>query len=244
MSRSFTTYSNSCLEIHGSVGGSGGDWGEPEAQTAPQTAPQQAPPRPQTGTQTQEQEQNRNACFAAGTLLHTGTGYKPIEQFRVGDPILSRSEFNPNGALEIEVVEEVFVHTGKVVHLHVNGQVIRTTAEHPFWVQGKGWVAAKDLQIGDLLLSHDGQWVVVEEVYDTGEWEQVYNLRISDYHTYFVGDWERGFSVWAHNTCYYHGTTRAAAANIVAVGINPSEFGARKDFGKGFYTTTILGAGN
>jgi hypothetical protein len=53
---------------------------------------------------------------------------------------------------------------------------------------------------GDRLLCADGQWVAVEEVLDTGEWEVVYNLRITDYHTYFVGDWDWGFSVWSHNT--------------------------------------------
>jgi hypothetical protein len=29
-------------------------------------------------------------------------------------------------------VEEVFARLGRVLHLHVAGQVIRTTAEHPF----------------------------------------------------------------------------------------------------------------
>ena len=30
---------------------------------------------------------------------------------------------------------------------------------------------------------------------------QVHNLRIADHHTYFVGDHDWGFSVWAHNSC-------------------------------------------
>ena len=30
----------------------------------------------------------------------------------------------------------------------------------------------------------------------------VYNLRIADYHTYFVGSRDWGFSVWAHNAGY------------------------------------------
>ncbi|MEZ6143345.1 MAG: hypothetical protein R3B84_22485 [Zavarzinella sp.] len=34
-----------------------------------------------------------------------------------------------------------------------------------------------------------------------GEWETVYNLRIADHHTYFVGDETWGFSAWAHNAC-------------------------------------------
>jgi len=98
-------------------------------------------------------------------------------------------------------VEEVFVRTGRIWHLHANRQVIRTTAEHPFWVKGKGWVPTRALQPGDLLSSADGQWVAVEEVYDTGEDETVYNMRVADHHTYFVGCQEWGFSVWAHNLC-------------------------------------------
>jgi hypothetical protein len=36
-------------------------------------------------------------------------------------------------------------------------------------------------------------------VVDTGEYEVVYNLRVADHHTYFVGCDEWGFSAWAHN---------------------------------------------
>src|SRR5205807_614531 len=35
------------------------------------------------------------ACFAAGTPLLTPEGSKPIEEFRVGDLVLSRSEYHP-----------------------------------------------------------------------------------------------------------------------------------------------------
>jgi RHS repeat-associated protein len=140
------------------------------------------------------------SCFAAGTPLRTPEGSKLIEQFQEGDRILSRSEFDPDGPLEVKVVEEVFVRTGRIMDLRVRGQVIRTTSEHPFWVRGKGWTEAGALQAGDLLPSHDGQWVAVEELRDTGEYAKVYNLRIADYHTYFVGDSSWGFSVWAHNS--------------------------------------------
>lgn len=84
-------------------------------------------------------------------------------------------------------------------HLHIGGQVIRTTLEHPFYVQGKGWLPAAKLVPGDLLSSDDGRWVAVEEVYDSGEFDVVFNLRVADWHTYFVGGEGWGFSVWAHN---------------------------------------------
>jgi hypothetical protein len=34
---------------------------------------------------------------------------------------------------------------------------------------------------------------------DTGEYETVYNVRVADYHAYFVGAEGWGFGVWAHN---------------------------------------------
>jgi hypothetical protein len=89
----------------------------------------------------------------------------------------------------------------RIWHLHIGGKVVRTTPEHPFFVNGKGWVKVGLLQVGDVLLSHDGQWIVIDDLFDTGEWERVYNMRIADYHTYFVTDWDWGFSVWTHNDC-------------------------------------------
>jgi hypothetical protein len=138
-------------------------------------------------------------CFAAGTPLLTPDGHKNIENFKVGDLILSRSEFNLEAPVEAKVVEEVFVRTGRIIHVHVGGKVIRTTAEHPFYVRGKGWTAAGALRVGDLLASHDGQWVAVEDLLDTGELETVYNVRVAEWHTYFVGGQHWSFSVWAHN---------------------------------------------
>jgi hypothetical protein len=58
---------------------------------------------------------------------------------------------------------------------------------------------AKDLKPSELLRSHDGNAMAVEGVWNTGETVRVYNLQIAEYHTYFVGTSEWGFSVWAHN---------------------------------------------
>ena len=90
-----------------------------------------------------------------------------------------------------------------VFHLHVGGQVIRTTPEHPYYVQDQGWTAAGELEIGDLIATQAaGGWVAVEDVLDTGQVETVYNFRVADYHTYFVGSTHWGFSVWVHNTYF------------------------------------------
>ena len=81
-------------------------------------------------------------CFAAGTPLLTPDGAKPIEQFKVGDLLLSAPEDDPDGPVTARRVEEVFQRIGRVVELCVGGQTIRTTHEHPFYVEGKGWKQA------------------------------------------------------------------------------------------------------
>ncbi len=77
-------------------------------------------------------------------------------------------------------------------------RVIRTTNEHPFYVQGKGWTPLSEIRPGDVIRTDNG-WVPVTKIEDTGRYETVYNLRVEDYHTYFVGAADWGFAVWAHN---------------------------------------------
>jgi hypothetical protein len=141
------------------------------------------------------------SSFATGTKLHTNRGWLPIEELRVGDEVWSKPEGEPGHPGGWKLVEELFQRTGRIWHLHVGGQLIRTTGEHPFYVVGKGWTDACFLQPGDLLCSRDGSTIAVEEAYDTGEYETVYNCRVADWHTYFVGCDEWGFDVWAHNAC-------------------------------------------
>jgi hypothetical protein len=141
-----------------------------------------------------------DACFAAGTPLLGEHGSRPIEAFRPGDRVLSRDQSDPDGPPELKRVEEVFARAGRVWHLHVGGQVLRTTGEHPFFCEREGtFVPARELRPGDRIPGHDGGWSEVEEVYDTGAYETVYNMRVADFHTYFVGCDQWGFSVWAHN---------------------------------------------
>jgi hypothetical protein len=139
------------------------------------------------------------SCFVAGTPLLTPEGSKPIEEFQPGDWVLSSPEGDPEGPVTARQVLRVFVRVAPVVNLHAGGRVIRTTREHPFYVKGRGWLSAGLLEQGDLLRSHDGQWVPMEALTESGEVTTVYNLEVDEDHTYFVGDTSWAFSVWAHN---------------------------------------------
>jgi len=149
------------------------------------------------------------ACFVAGTPIRTLDGSKPIEEFKSyeehGDDcdyVLARSEFDPNGPVRARRVLRKFVRVAPVLNLHIGGRVIGTTAEHPFFVEGKGWTPAFDLRIGDRVLLEDGQCLRVEGIGDSGRVETVYNIEVENDHTYFVGEKNWGWAVWSHNATY------------------------------------------
>jgi RHS repeat-associated protein len=143
-----------------------------------------------------------NNCFTAGTPLLTPDGERLIEAVCVGDLLLSRDQHDVNGEVEPKAVEEVFIRTAATVRLTAGGRTLETTAEHPFHVIGQGWRCTRELRVGDKLCSHDGQEVAVEAVDEIGEVRTVYNVRVADHHTYFVGARSWGFSIWVHNAEY------------------------------------------
>ncbi len=82
-------------------------------------------------------------------------------------------------------------------------ETITCTDEHPFYVAGTGWVAAKDLQSGTELTTPDGGAAVVvgNEAHLLDKPIIVYNFEVEGDHTYFVEDKAGGEAVWVHNTC-------------------------------------------
>lgn len=95
------------------------------------------------------------ACYAGGTLVHTKNGLVPIEQIQVGDWVLSKHE-SGEGEREYKRVTKTFVHEDREVIMILCGGAgadglycsydLVVTAEHPFWVKGKGWKPAGKLK--------------------------------------------------------------------------------------------------
>ncbi len=75
------------------------------------------------------------------------------------------------------------------MHLYTDEGSIDTTANHPFYVIGKGWVAAGDLAVGDEVYNLDGttSTILGSEIEVLDEPVFVYNLEVEDLHSYFVG---------------------------------------------------------
>ena len=76
------------------------------------------------------------ACFVAGTPIRTPEGWKAIEELKVGEWVLSRSDKDAEGEVRARRVVQTFLRYADVVDVLVRGKMIGTTAEHPFYVQG------------------------------------------------------------------------------------------------------------
>jgi len=138
-------------------------------------------------------------CFVAGTMVLTASGLAAIESVRVGDVVISRNpetmETAPKRVLETYVRGDT-----KLIHLMIGGEEIITTETHPFYVNEHGFVNAADLYVGDELVTADNKIVSVEDYWIelTEHPTTVYNFKVEDFHTYFVGN----ICIWVHNADY------------------------------------------
>ena len=128
-------------------------------------------------------------CFVAGTLVLTASGLIAIEQIKAGDIVYAADEESLDVSLK-PVLETYIRETSSLIHITVNGEEIISTYDHPYYVNKKGFVSAELLWIGAELVDKDGKVFQVEQIYrETLEKssKKVYNFKVDDYHTYFVG---------------------------------------------------------
>jgi hypothetical protein len=124
------------------------------------------------------------SCFAAGTPVWTSAGPKKIETLAVGDRVLAQDV--ETGELAYKPVLLTTVRAAsKLLKVTAGSDAILTTRGHPFWVSGRGWLMAKELEAGMMLHTPSG-CVSVAKV-EPGDSEQTYNLVTADFGTYFVG---------------------------------------------------------
>ncbi|CAM3843210.1 polymorphic toxin-type HINT domain-containing protein [Marinicrinis lubricantis] len=159
-------------------------------------------------------------CFTAGTKVLTDEGEKNIEDIEVGDKVLSKDE--ATGEVAYKEVTATFNHeTDEIYKIHVGGQTIEATFNHPFYVEGKGWTFVKDLKVGDLLVQSDGNTLKIESIELEHKQVTVYNMTVDEFHTYFVSD----LGIWVHNTsCSYKDITVGKSVKNVSTNVTRADF--------------------
>ena len=129
--------------------------------------------------------------------MATETGFKRIDEIRAGDRVWSYNV--ETGERALKKVKEVLVRENdELLHIETSRGAIDATTSHPFYVVGKGWVAAGDLAVGDSIQAISGDAGVVTglELEKLDKPIPVYNLEVEDFHSYFVAD-----GVLVHNGC-------------------------------------------
>ena len=160
---------------------------------------------PKTAAKCEEMAGELLGCFVAGTAVQMADGTtKTIEKLKPGDLVWSRDpssgDTQPKRVMRtsvrhvISVLDLTFADstTGTTEH-------IVTTTEHPFYVDGQGFLRAGSLGIGTQIVTRAGPSVSVTATEERNDRDgyTVYNLTVDGDHTYFVGTLSGG--VWVHN---------------------------------------------
>lgn len=129
-----------------------------------------------------------NRCFVAGTEISLTNGdVKNIEDVQVGEEVLTFNE--ESKIVETGTVGELKKHTvDSVVRITLdNENIITATPIHPFYVIGKGWVKAVELETLDECQKLDGTPSLISSVeIITGEQEVFNLLSVSSNHNFYA----------------------------------------------------------
>jgi hypothetical protein len=122
------------------------------------------------------------ACFDGDTLVATETGFKRIDEIQIGEQVWSYNI--ETGEKRLKEVKQVFVKkSDEILHIETIESGIDATTSHPFYVIGKGWVAAGDLVAGDEVHMLNGNTGTMTglKFEKTDKPIPVYNLEVKDF---------------------------------------------------------------
>ncbi|MDX1937544.1 MAG: Hint domain-containing protein, partial [Flavihumibacter sp.] len=133
-------------------------------------------------------------CFAKGTLVYQKDSFISIENIKVNDIVYS---FNlETNKIELNrVVQTLKRDTNGIYEVIIGKEQIFVTAEHPFYVEGKGWITVKNLQVGENVKTSQNQSQSIIRINKLSHKVTVYNIEVDGNHNYFV----TSSSILVHN---------------------------------------------
>jgi fibronectin type 3 domain-containing protein len=133
------------------------------------------------------------ACFEPGTkiLLDDGT-LRPIEEVKTNDVV----RVGPRSA-DVARVSQTFKRPAEMLREIdcEGGHKVHATREHQFWVDGRGWVAAANLRVGDHLMNDKGQRVRINHLVDLENKQPVYTFSVAGDNAFYAN------GILVHDMC-------------------------------------------
>ena len=136
------------------------------------------------------------ACFVAGTKVKTETGFKNIDDIKVGDMVYSYN-LDTNELELNKVSRTVISQTLETYIMTIGNKTFEVTPRHELYIIDKGWTRAYDVKVGDKMLDANGKEIIINNIinkkYDKPL--KTYNLTVDTNSNYFVTD----IQVLVHN---------------------------------------------
>lgn len=130
-------------------------------------------------------------CFPEGTLVLMADGStKAIDEIEAGDVVLADYVDDDKPASAREVLFRFDTKTKRLVSIGFGSKEspseFESTGSHPIWVVEKGWVAAENIEIGDVLVGVDDGRYPVLFVTQRETLCATYNLDVEGIDSFFI----------------------------------------------------------
>jgi RHS repeat-associated protein len=131
-------------------------------------------------------------CFVEGTAVATPEGLRRIEDIAVGDAVLAwnpeTGETSPQTVTALIRPEPKLIWRLEARDAGGETEVFEVTDDHPWYVEGQGWVETQGLRPGQRIETADDRGLTILDIARTDRVERTYNLTVGGPHTFLVGE--------------------------------------------------------
>ena len=132
-----------------------------------------------------DEKEDEPTCFTAGTKIWSCHGYKNIEDIKAGDLVWTYDIKKQKEILN-KVSSTITKQTRQLVKIFAQGEVIYTTPDHPFYIQGQ-WLNAGNLKRSDSLWLFGKRKIAIDSLVRVDTVARVYNFAVEGVQNYYVG---------------------------------------------------------
>lgn len=139
-------------------------------------------------------------CMAAGTPVHVPDGVRPIELIAPGDEVMVGSSV---GDVPAAVCLWYCAEVGHLMKIAGADFTIHCSANHPFWIPGRGWVSASRIRPGDRVAARGSRSFLVSLVQRVDGSARVYGIATETGANFYAGAEGVDVAQWAEQLEHY-----------------------------------------